>query len=552
MGAMKIEIARKAGFCMGVRRAVKLVLKALNEGKTPLYTYGPLIHNPQTLELLEKLGVRALKGIDEEVPKGTCIIRAHGVPPTERETLEQRHSIIDGTCPRVLKVQALAKRAVDQGKEVIIIGDRDHAEVRGILGYCKGRGYVVSSFEDIERLPELKNYVILSQTTQDEEIFQALSEEILRRYPGGEVINTICNATEVRQSEVRRLCQTCEAIVVIGGKFSANTARLASIAKNEGRKVYLIEKAEELPLKELKQFSKIGITAGASTPNWLINEVVDYIKRASQPTYLLLKAFHLLSFHEALAFLLLVLSFIFLAKEIPQEAIFALSSFVFSFVLFRKNLINYLQKDTFKTYYPLKEKTFERRANLLKGLILTSFAATVIAGFLFKPRILSLVLAISLLDIFLYKTPLFFLNDLLLLGGVLFYLYPFWTDYMLLLSPLGFSLLFWLHLYKELTYLQSDGFLPKNFLIMTISLEERNWFKLLLALIALVGVYIVIISLITKNMPLLLYLLLVPVLALLVYILRLRPLGQILYLESLYLPPFVLFLLLTLILKYLT
>ncbi|MCD6547995.1 MAG: 4-hydroxy-3-methylbut-2-enyl diphosphate reductase, partial [Thermodesulfobacterium sp.] len=304
---MKVKIAKKAGFCMGVRRALNLVLKALNEKKHPIYTYGPLIHNPQTLELLNRLGVRIIKNLETEFPSGVCIIRAHGIPPQEKKILSKKHEILDGTCPRVLKVQALAKKAVSEGKNVVIIGDKNHAEIKGILGYCKDKGYVVNSFEDIEKLPELKDYVILSQTTQDKRLFKELSNAILLKFPNGEIVNTICNATEVRQNEVKELSKTCSSIIVIGGKFSANTNRLAEIAKKEGKKVYLIERAEEIPLEEIKKEKTIGITAGASTPNWLINEVVDFLKSHTSKFYRFLKSFSFLSFLQSFNFIFLLL-----------------------------------------------------------------------------------------------------------------------------------------------------------------------------------------------------------------------------------------------------
>ncbi len=280
---MKVVMAKKAGFCMGVRRAVQIALRAASEAERPVYTYGPLIHNSQALMLLEALEVRPLKEIPEK-GKGTIIIRAHGVPPEEKERLRQAgFKIIEGTCPRVLRVQALAKRFSAQGYHVIIIGDPDHAEVKGILGYAGERGIVVSKLEDLDKLPPLEKYVILSQTTQDGKFFETISREILKRFPGGKIYNTICNATFERQQEVRRLCRECEAIVVVGGKNSANTKRLAMIAGEEGRKVYLVETAEELPLHELQKFRKIGITAGASTPNWVINQVVRTLEDWPSP-----------------------------------------------------------------------------------------------------------------------------------------------------------------------------------------------------------------------------------------------------------------------------
>ncbi len=280
---MKVVMAKKAGFCMGVRRAVQLAIKASYEAEKPVYTYGPLIHNEQALKLLEMLGVKPIK----EIPKkgrGTVIIRAHGVPPEDKERLKGAgFKVLDGTCPRVARVQALARRYSRKGYRVVIIGDPDHAEVKGILGYAGGRGLVVSSFKDIEALPALEKYVILSQTTQDEELFELLSQEILSRFPGGKVYNTICNATHDRQREVRRLAKECEAIVVVGGKHSANTKRLAMIAREEGREVFLVETAHELDLEALKKFPRVGVTAGASTPNWVINQVVRTMEELPSP-----------------------------------------------------------------------------------------------------------------------------------------------------------------------------------------------------------------------------------------------------------------------------
>jgi len=218
---MKIEIARQAGFCMGVRRAMRLALRAAETSPGPVYTYGPLIHNPQALELLRRLGVEDLRE-HPDAQKGVVIIRAHGVPPEEKKALENRgFKVLDGTCPRVARVQALARRYAREGYQVIIIGDREHAEVKGILAYTQGRGAVVSQVADLESLPPLEKYVILSQTTQDEELFAFLSQEILSRWPGGKVVNTICHATHERQESIRELATRCEAVVVVGGRGSA-------------------------------------------------------------------------------------------------------------------------------------------------------------------------------------------------------------------------------------------------------------------------------------------------------------------------------------------
>ncbi|MFN4131560.1 MAG: 4-hydroxy-3-methylbut-2-enyl diphosphate reductase, partial [Caldimicrobium sp.] len=476
---MQIRIAKKAGFCMGVRRAVNLVLKALKEEKSPLYTYGPLIHNPQTLELLSQLGVKILKSIEDNAPYGVCILRAHGVPPKEKMALEKKFKVIDGTCPRVLKVQALAKKAISEGKEVIIIGDKEHSEVKGILGYCEGKGYVVSSFQDIENLPHLKNYLILSQTTQEEEIFEMLSQEILNKYPGGEVINTICNATEVRQREVKRLCEECEAIIVIGGKFSANTNRLAQIAKAEGKKVYLVERADELPLEEIEKFSSVGITAGASTPNWLINEVVDKIKEKISPFYRLLKSLTFLSIPECLAFFLFFLSLLLLTpfSLTPKDSF--LLPFVIFFQLFQKNLLNLLNKEDLKFYYPLKGNFLNHHLKSIYLLLGFSILISLLSGMLYLPRILTLIVVFLFLNLLLAKTLFARILDLLYMTSLILYLYPFWNEIFLWNALFVLGNLVFLTIYLELIYLQSDGFLPKNFLIFALRIEEKKWYTLL-------------------------------------------------------------------------
>jgi 4-hydroxy-3-methylbut-2-enyl diphosphate reductase len=537
---MKIRIARRAGFCMGVRRAVNLVLKALNSGQTPLYTYGPLIHNPQTLELLSRLGVKPLKGVSESVLRGYCVIRAHGVPPTEKAALEREHQVIDGTCPRVLKVQALASKAVSSGKEVVIIGDKDHAEVRGILGYCEDKGHVVSSLQDIDSLPPLKNYVILSQTTQDEEVFEFLSQEILSRFPGGEVINTICNATEVRQEEVKRLCKECSAIVVIGGRFSANTNRLAQIAESEGKKVYLVERAEELPVEELKGFSVVGITAGASTPNWLINEVVDHLKSSVSPLYRLSKLLVLLNFHEALSFFFLLLGLLLIQPALIPRVNFLLL-FAFLFQLFRKNLSDYLLRDSFSSYYPLKERFITRNQRKILLFLSIVLSGALLSAFFYHPRVLSLIIIFTLLNLLLIRSPFLGLLDLLFFISLLLYLYPFWSEPLLWVSLHILPALFFIQLYKELLYLQSDGFLPKNFIILSFFKNgEALWYKLLNLLLLLLFLPFAVVVLKLKLWPFLLYLLLLPLYLTMIYLLRKRPLGQIIYFESLILiPPFV-------------
>jgi 4-hydroxy-3-methylbut-2-enyl diphosphate reductase len=275
---MNVILAKSAGFCMGVRRAVETTLDIIQKADTGVSTFGPLIHNPQVLDLLEERGVRILNEIPEK-ESGTVIIRAHGVPPFQKHQLQMAGATVkDATCPHVVKVQVIIKKYQKQGYATVIIGDRNHAEVEGLLGFTGKRGQVVSNEEDIRNLQLVSPYIIVSQTTQDETAFAELSSRVLERFPGGKVFNTICDATHKRQEEVRSLSSVVDAMVVVGGKNSANTKRLAEIAAGMGRPVFLVETEDELDIDALSKFSSVGVTAGASTPTWMINRVVRLLE----------------------------------------------------------------------------------------------------------------------------------------------------------------------------------------------------------------------------------------------------------------------------------
>ena len=271
---MKVFLAKNAGFCMGVRRAVETTINMVHREEKGISTFGPLIHNPQVLELLEGQGVSVLTEIPAKA-SGTIVIRAHGVPPEQKRALsESGAQVQDATCPRVVKVQAIIKKYHSQGFTTVIIGDRNHAEVVGLMGYAEPLVHVVSNGKDAQDLKLAPPYIIVSQTTQDRESFERLSDLILARYPDGKVFNTICDSTRKRQDEVKYLCRKVEAVVVVGGKSSANTQRLGEIAENMGCKVFMVETEEDLDFPGLSQFDRVGVTAGASTPTWMINRVV--------------------------------------------------------------------------------------------------------------------------------------------------------------------------------------------------------------------------------------------------------------------------------------
>lgn len=274
---MEIVLAKHAGFCMGVRRAVETTMALVDHGRGPIVTFGPLIHNPQVLQMLERQGVRVLTEIPQQLA-GIVVIRAHGVPPEQKAQLEASGATVeDATCPRVMKVQAIIDRYRKEGCATVIIGDRDHAEVTGLMGYAGDTCQVVSTLAEAEALDLAGPYIIVSQTTQDEAMFERISARILERFPQGRLFNTICDSTHKRQEEVREMCRAVEALIVVGGKNSANTKRLAEIAEGLGVPVFLVETAAELDQATLRRFARVGVTAGASTPTWIIEQVVDLL-----------------------------------------------------------------------------------------------------------------------------------------------------------------------------------------------------------------------------------------------------------------------------------
>jgi 4-hydroxy-3-methylbut-2-enyl diphosphate reductase len=273
---MKIFLAKTAGFCMGVRRAVEMVMDAPQELESPICTYGPLIHNPQVLALLKEKGICVLNEIPSQ-GTGTVLIRAHGVPPKTKETLKKSgFKVVDATCPRVIKVQTIIRKHTKKNFASIIVGDKDHPEVIGLLGYAEGKGCVVGSLEELEALPAFENAIIVAQTTQNIRLFDSVKTWVNEKFPHYKIFDTICDSTERRQAEVKRMASSVDAIIVVGGHNSGNTQRLLEIAKQTGKPAYHIESETELEgldTQSLASARHIGITAGASTPNWIIKRV---------------------------------------------------------------------------------------------------------------------------------------------------------------------------------------------------------------------------------------------------------------------------------------
>lgn len=276
---MKIEIAKTAGFCMGVRRAVELALDAPGKYDHPIYTYGPLIHNPQVLSLFAEKGITVLNAIPEQ-GSGTVLVRAHGVPPEDKERLKAAgFRVVDATCPRVIRVQTIIRVHARKGYTTIIVGDRDHPEVIGLVGYAAGSGYVVSSMAELEALPAFDKAIIVAQTTQNLRFYEQVKAWAGSTFPHYKMFDTICDSTEKRQEEIKQLAHRVDAVIVVGGKESGNTRRLAEIAAETGKPAFHVETETELACCCLDQHAKVGISAGASTPNWIIKRVYRELEK---------------------------------------------------------------------------------------------------------------------------------------------------------------------------------------------------------------------------------------------------------------------------------
>lgn len=282
---MKVIRAKSAGFCWGVERAIDIAQKHAREGRHPVYTDGPLIHNRQMMERLESDGIREVGDYEsrsaldldaEREGNAVLVVRAHGISPERRAYLKSIGlPFHDATCPDVGIIAGKIRLHARKGYAAIIFGDSKHPEIIGLMGYTEGRGHVVRSREDIDALPPLgENVVMVSQSTMFTDEFEELAAYLRLTYPQAIVIDTICQATKDRQGDLRHLvADGAEAIVVIGGHHSANTRKLALLARTFKLPTFHIETAAEIDPGDFTSFQTIGVTAGASTPEFLIEEV---------------------------------------------------------------------------------------------------------------------------------------------------------------------------------------------------------------------------------------------------------------------------------------
>ena len=275
---MQVTVAKSAGFCFGVQRAVDTVYEQVEKGIRPIYTYGPIIHNEVVVQDLEERGVQVLEGKEdlEQLNEGTVIIRSHGVGKEIYDQISAKGlNCVDATCPFVKKIHRTVEKESAAGRQIIIIGNDNHPEVEGIKGWCRHPALVIESAEQAEalNLPEGTKVCIVSQTTFNYKKFKDLVEILDKKRYDRIVVNTICNATEERQTEARQIAGKVDAMIVIGGSHSSNTQKLFEICRKECENTYYIQTVHDLDLGVLRSTGLVGITAGASTPKKIIEEV---------------------------------------------------------------------------------------------------------------------------------------------------------------------------------------------------------------------------------------------------------------------------------------
>ena len=277
----EVILAKSAGFCFGVQRAMDTVYAEAD--KKNVYTYGPIIHNTEVVNELESKGVKAVNDISEipEPEKSTVIIRSHGVSKAVYESIKNSGAkIVDATCPFVLKIHKIVKDASAEGDQIVIIGNEKHPEVEGIMGWSETPVHVVDTVEKAEKLKldKSKNVRVVSQTTFNYKKFQDLVEIIKKKGYDISVLDTICNATEERQTEARKIAAESDLMIVIGDKHSSNTQKLYEISKKECANTYYIQTSKDMDYHQIQSINNVGITAGASTPNNIIEEVSKNVR----------------------------------------------------------------------------------------------------------------------------------------------------------------------------------------------------------------------------------------------------------------------------------
>lgn len=277
---MEIIVAKNCGFCYGVKRALRIAKGVRSREPRKVFTLGDLIHNPRVIAELEKMGIHSLSDVDR-IQSGPVIIRSHGVPPEVIKRLKKKKvEVVDATCPIVQKIQRLVDRLSRSGQELIIVGNRNHPEIKGLVGYSRGKGIIIEDETQVRSLPWRKKRAVLAQSTQDIFLFSRVVAALIEKTESLEVHNTICLFTRARQKSTSELASKVDVLFIIGGKNSSNTRQLHEISRRILPNTHLIENASQITARLLRGARKIGLSGGASTPPEDIEEAVLKIKKS--------------------------------------------------------------------------------------------------------------------------------------------------------------------------------------------------------------------------------------------------------------------------------
>ncbi|MFH1510031.1 MAG: 4-hydroxy-3-methylbut-2-enyl diphosphate reductase [Candidatus Nealsonbacteria bacterium] len=274
---MKTIISKNIGFCSGVERAILMAEESIKKDKRPIQFLGSIVHNEEVINKFKKLKVKFIKDIKKAKP-GTLIIQAHGIPPLKFK-LDNKIIIKDATCPLVKRVQLISKKLLEQGYQVIIIGDKKHSETRGIKGYAKNKAIIIENEIEAEKIPDFKKIGVIAQTTQSLENVNLILKVLKKHSKNIKYINTICPEVKIRQKELKTISKKTDGILIMGSKTSANTKRLVNIAKKTKKPFFFVNTYKELNRKKLSKIKILGIASGASTPNWEIKETIQWLNR---------------------------------------------------------------------------------------------------------------------------------------------------------------------------------------------------------------------------------------------------------------------------------
>lgn len=275
---MEIIIAKNSGLCYGVRRALKIARETRLKKTGKVCTLGDLIHNPQVIADLKKQRIQSVTNLND-LNEGWVIIRSHGVSPDTYKLLERKEvQIVDATCPIVKKIQKLVEMLATQREEIIIVGNREHPEIKGLVGFSQGKGIIIENETQVKRMPRKKKRAVLAQSTQDLYLFEKIVAALIEKTEELKVYNTICHSTQTRQKSTSELASRVDTLFIVGGKNSSNTNKLFQISKRILPNTYFIERADQINFEMLKGSQKIGLSGGASTPPEAIQEAVDKIK----------------------------------------------------------------------------------------------------------------------------------------------------------------------------------------------------------------------------------------------------------------------------------